>query len=105
MSGLVFVYILHLISPYKKHPIENKRSLWHGRDRDRPSGINLTTPNPIKLYSQLIKSPNKLRITTMIYLSYFTIYFAGAIVMLLNLKLLNIGWVLLEEGQTTAGAR
>ena len=30
--------------------------------------------------------------------SYFTIYFAGTIVVLLHLQLLNIGWVLLEEG-------
>lgn len=39
----------------------------------------------------------------MIYLPYFTIYFAGAIGVLLNLKLLNIGWVLLEEGRLLRG--
>ena len=61
---------------------------------------NPTTLNPIKLYSQLI---NLLRITTMIYLSYFTIYFVGTIVVLLHLQLLNIGWVLLEEGRLLWG--
>lgn len=36
--------------------------------------------------------------------SYFTIYFAGTIVVLLHLQLLNIGWVLLEEGRLLRGS-